>query len=93
MLETKRTDKWWIEPSLTAFGFLCFVIYTTWRALSGEYFVSENYLSPFYSGSAALFPTLLFLIFNKIFLTSSYSGSNCNALFQLIVALSNSPNL
>ena len=49
MLETKRTDRWWIEPSLTAFGFLCFVIYTTWRALSGEYFVSENYLSPFYS--------------------------------------------
>ena len=39
MLETKRTDKWWIEPALTAFGFLCFVIYTTWRALSGENFV------------------------------------------------------
>jgi len=49
MLETKRTDRWWVEPALTACGFLCFIIYTTWRALSGENFVSHNYLSPFYS--------------------------------------------
>ena len=49
MLKTNRTDRWWIEPTLTAGGFLCFVLYTTWRAFSGEYFVSENYLSPFYS--------------------------------------------
>ena len=36
MLKTQRTDKWWIETNLTAFGFSCFVIYTTWRALSGH---------------------------------------------------------
>ena len=47
--KTKRTDAWWIEPSLTATGFLCFVFYTTWRAFSGIHFEAENYLSPFYS--------------------------------------------
>ena len=46
---THRKDKWWIEPTITALGFLCFVIYTTWRALSGVDFHYENYLSPFYS--------------------------------------------
>ncbi|SVE56798.1 uncharacterized protein METZ01_LOCUS509652, partial [marine metagenome] len=46
---THRNDQWWIEPALTAFGFLCFVVYTTWRALSGIDFQYENYLSPFYS--------------------------------------------
>ena len=49
VFSTKRTDRWWIEPSLTAFGFLVFVLYTTWRAFSGVDFVAENYLSPFYS--------------------------------------------
>ena len=46
---THRRDNWWMEPALTALGFLCFVIYTTWRALSGIDFHFENYLSPFYS--------------------------------------------
>ena len=49
LFSTHRSDKWWIEPALTAFGFLAFVIYTTWRALSGVDFHVENYLSPFYS--------------------------------------------
>ena len=49
MFQNARTDKWWLEPALTATGFLSFVIYTTWRALSGSNFVAENYLSPFYS--------------------------------------------
>ena len=43
LFSTNRTDNWWIEPSLTAFGFLAFVVYTTWRAFSGEYFVEQNY--------------------------------------------------
>jgi len=46
---THRNDQWWIEPALTACGFLFFVVYTTWRALSGIDFQYENYLSPFYS--------------------------------------------
>ena len=49
LFNTKRIDYWWVEPFLTAFGFLCFVIYTTWRAFSGVDFVVDNYLSPFYS--------------------------------------------
>jgi len=49
IFSTHRSDQWWIEPALTAFGFLCFVVYTTWRALSGIDFHYENYLSPFYS--------------------------------------------
>ena len=49
LFATQRNDQWWIEPALTAFGFLCFVVYTTWRALSGIDFHYENYLSPFYS--------------------------------------------
>ena len=49
IFNTQRSDRWWIEPSLTAFGFLCFVVYTTWRALSGIDFQHESYLSPFYS--------------------------------------------
>jgi len=49
LFNTQRSDRWWIEPSLTAFGFLSFVVYTTWRALSGVDFQHESYLSPFYS--------------------------------------------
>ena len=49
LFSTERNDSWWIEPTLTALGFLCFVVYTTWRAFSGTDFVAENYLSPFYS--------------------------------------------
>ena len=49
MFKNNRTDSWWLEPTLTAFGFLSFVIYTTWRALVGTNFVADNYLSPFYS--------------------------------------------
>ena len=43
LFHTKRIDYWWVEPFLTAFGFLCFVVYTTWRAFSGMDFVFENY--------------------------------------------------
>ncbi len=49
MFKNNRTDSWWLEPALTAFGFLSFVVYTTWRALSGSNFAADNYLSPFYS--------------------------------------------
>ena len=54
--QTNRLDYWWVEPLLTGFGFLCFVIYTTWAMLQGNYYWwsagSEGfggYLSPFYS--------------------------------------------
>ena len=56
VFQTNRLDCWWVEPLLTGFGFLCFVIYTTWAMLQGNYYWwsagSEGfggYLSPFYS--------------------------------------------
>ena len=56
LFNTQRTDKWWFEPLWTAIGFLCFVIYTTWAMLQGDYYWWSagvegfgGYLSPFYS--------------------------------------------
>ena len=56
LFNTQRTDRWWFEPLWTAIGFLCFVIYTTWAMLQGDYYWWSagvegfgGYLSPFYS--------------------------------------------
>ena len=55
-LFTNRTDRWWVEPLWTGFGFLCFVIYTTWAMFQANNYWWSNgqvgfggYLSPFYS--------------------------------------------
>lgn len=44
-----RTDRWWIQPTVTAIVLLAFVAYATYRAFVGEYYFSEPYLTPFYS--------------------------------------------
>ena len=44
-----RRDAYWVQPALTAFGLLAFVVYSTFRAFQGKYFFHEPYLSPFYS--------------------------------------------
>ena len=44
-----RRDAYWVQPALTAFGLLVFVVYSTFRAFQGKYFFTEPYLSPFYS--------------------------------------------
>ena len=56
LFNTQRSDRWWFEPLWTAIGFLCFVIYTTWAMLQGNYYWWSagvegfgGYLSPFYS--------------------------------------------
>jgi len=56
LFNTQRSDRWWFEPLWTGFGFLCFVIYTTWAMLQGDYYWWSagvegfgGYLSPFYS--------------------------------------------
>ncbi len=56
LFNTQRSDRWWFEPLWTAIGFLCFVIYTTWAMLQGDYYWWSagvegfgGYLSPFYS--------------------------------------------
>ena len=47
--ETTRSDRWWIEPLWTGFGFLCFVAYANWAGFQGEHYWHGSYLSPFYS--------------------------------------------
>ena len=56
LFNTQRSDRWWFEPLWTGVGFLCFVIYTTWAMLQGDYYWWSagvegfgGYLSPFYS--------------------------------------------
>ena len=56
LFNTQRSDRWWFEPLWTGFGFLCFVIYTTWAMFQGDYYWWSagvegfgGYLSPFYS--------------------------------------------
>ena len=56
LFQTNRLDYWWVEPFLTGFSFLCFIIYTTWAMLQGNYYWWSagsdgfgGYLSPFYS--------------------------------------------
>ena len=46
---TLRKDAWWVEPLITATVLGAFGIYSTWRAVSNEFYFSDPYLSPFYS--------------------------------------------
>ncbi len=48
-LRTLRTDRWWIQPAITAGVLFSFVIYATWRAFENAYYYASPYLSPFYS--------------------------------------------
>jgi hypothetical protein len=33
---TRRTDNWWVEPTLIFFGYLLFILYATWSALNPD---------------------------------------------------------
>jgi hypothetical protein len=46
---TLRQDRWWISPLLVFLGFTAFIVYSNWRAFSGESYYSSPYLSPFFS--------------------------------------------
>ena len=46
---TLRRDSWWLENLPFIIVLSAFGIYTTLRALSGKYYFSAPYLSPFYS--------------------------------------------
>jgi len=50
-LETSRTDRWWVTPTLVLIGLSAFLVYSTWAALQGAnyWLPGTNYLSPFYS--------------------------------------------
>lgn len=46
---TLRTDKWWLEPSITVAVLVSFIIYATFRAFEAKYYFTEPLISPFYS--------------------------------------------
>ena len=46
---TLRTDRWWLQPSVTAFIFISFIVYSTFRVFENNYYFSEPLISPFYS--------------------------------------------
>jgi hypothetical protein len=46
---TLRTDRWWLQPLLTALALLAFVAYSSFRAFQNDHYFAEPYISPFYS--------------------------------------------
>ena len=46
---TLRTDRWWVQPAITAAVLLAFIAYSTFRAFQNAYYFAEPYISPFYS--------------------------------------------
>jgi hypothetical protein len=46
---TLRTDRWWVQPAITATVLLAFVVYATFRAFQNAHYYAEPYISPFYS--------------------------------------------
>jgi hypothetical protein len=47
--QTRRADKWWVQPLVVFLGLSAFIAYSTWAALQGKHFRFGSYLSPFYS--------------------------------------------
>lgn len=46
---TARPDAWWVQPALVFLGLSAFIVYATYRALTGGDYHFGNYLSPFFS--------------------------------------------
>jgi len=46
---TLRTDRYWVEPTLTVAVLLAFVVYATVRAFMGRDYYAAPYISPLYS--------------------------------------------
>jgi len=47
--KTLRTDRWWLQPALTVFVLLSFIVYATFRAFENAHYFAEPLISPFYS--------------------------------------------
>jgi hypothetical protein len=47
--ETRRRDRWWVQPVLVCLGLSTFIVYATWAAFQGEHYTYGPYISPFYS--------------------------------------------
>jgi hypothetical protein len=46
---TLRTDRWWLQPLVTAVVLVLFIAYSTFRAFQNAHYFAEPYISPFYS--------------------------------------------
>jgi hypothetical protein len=46
---TLRTDRWWLQPTITAIVLLAFIVYATWAAFQNANYFARPYISPFYS--------------------------------------------
>ena len=46
---TLRTDRWWLQPTITVAALLAFIVYATFRAFEAKYYFAEPLISPFYS--------------------------------------------
>jgi hypothetical protein len=44
-----RTDRWWVQPLITAVALVAFIVYSTFRAFQNAHYFAEPYISPFYS--------------------------------------------
>ena len=44
-----RTDRWWVQPTITVAVLVLFIIYATFRAFEGKQYFYEPLISPFYS--------------------------------------------
>ncbi len=49
LLDTSRTDGWWIRPFVSALGLFVFIGYSCWAAFQGDHYQWGPYLSPFYT--------------------------------------------
>src|ERR1700737_469134 len=47
--QTSRPDAWWVYPLLSFLGLGSFIVYSTWAAFQGKYYISGPYLSPMYA--------------------------------------------
>jgi hypothetical protein len=48
-VRTLRTDRWWLQPLLTATVLVLFIGYSTFRAFQNAHYFAEPYISPFFS--------------------------------------------
>ena len=48
-VRTLRTDRWWLQPTITVAVLDSFIIYATFRAFEAKYYFAEPLISPFYS--------------------------------------------
>ena len=46
---TLRTDRWWLQPTITVAVLFSFIVYATFRAFEAKYYFAEPLISPFYS--------------------------------------------